>query len=70
MTLTNAFPWITTVGAGSMVRTFAADVLLGNGRTIPGVSLYAGGGSSPPRLRRERPDLRRRERRILVLSLY
>ncbi|XP_031499358.1 subtilisin-like protease SBT1.5 [Nymphaea colorata] len=44
MTVTNVSPWITTVGAGSMDRTFPADVLLGNGRTIPGVSLYAGGG--------------------------
>ncbi|KAF3791468.1 Subtilisin-like protease SBT1-5 [Nymphaea thermarum] len=50
MTVANVFPWITTVGAGCMDRTFQADVLLGNGRTIPGVSLYAGGGLPVGRL--------------------
>ena len=40
--VTNIAPWITTVGASSIDRRFAADLLLGNGRIINGSSLYNG----------------------------
>ncbi|KAK7380210.1 hypothetical protein VNO78_32709 [Psophocarpus tetragonolobus] len=40
--LTNVSPWITTVGASTMDRDFPADVMLGNGKTFTGVSLYKG----------------------------
>ncbi|KAJ6841824.1 putative subtilisin-like protease SBT1.5 [Iris pallida] len=43
LSVTNVAPWVTTVGAGSMDRSFPADVKLGNGRVLPGVSLYGGG---------------------------
>ncbi|KAI0494589.1 hypothetical protein KFK09_024730 [Dendrobium nobile] len=42
LTVTNIAPWVTTVGAGSMDRSFPADVRLGNGRVLPGVSVYGG----------------------------
>ncbi|XP_020576188.1 subtilisin-like protease SBT1.5 [Phalaenopsis equestris] len=42
LTVTNVAPWLTTVGAGSMDRSFPADVRLGNGRVLPGVSVYGG----------------------------
>ena len=42
MSVTNLAPWITTVGAGTIDRNFPADVVLGNGKKITGVSLYAG----------------------------
>ncbi|XP_059647481.1 subtilisin-like protease SBT1.6 [Cornus florida] len=42
MSVTNLAPWITTVGAGTIDRNFPADVVLGNGRKLAGVSLYAG----------------------------
>ncbi|KAK8931085.1 Subtilisin-like protease [Platanthera zijinensis] len=42
LTVTNVAPWMTTVGAGSMDRSFPADIRLGNGRVLPGVSVYAG----------------------------
>ncbi|KAK1293870.1 Subtilisin-like protease [Acorus calamus] len=42
MTVTNIAPWITTVGAGTIDRTFPADLTLGDGRVIQGVSLYSG----------------------------
>jgi hypothetical protein len=42
MSVTNLAPWITTVGAGTIDRNFPADVVLGNGKKFPGVSLYAG----------------------------
>jgi subtilisin family serine protease len=45
-TVSNVAPWITTVGAGSLDRNFTADVHLGNGIVIPGVSLYSGKGLS------------------------
>ncbi|GAB2267881.1 hypothetical protein Dimus_002857 [Dionaea muscipula] len=38
----NLAPWITTVGAGTIDRNFPADVVLGDGRKITGVSLYSG----------------------------
>lgn len=42
MSVTNLAPWITTVGAGTIDRNFPADVVLGNGKKITGVSLYSG----------------------------
>nr|XP_010932346.2 LOW QUALITY PROTEIN: subtilisin-like protease SBT1.5 [Elaeis guineensis] len=50
LTVTNVAPWVTTVGAGSMDRDFPADVKLGNGRTLPGVSVYGGPALAPGRL--------------------
>jgi Subtilase family/PA domain len=40
--LTNAAPWIATVGAGTLDRDFPAFVQLGNGKQYTGVSLYSG----------------------------
>uniref|UniRef100_A0A803LDL2 Uncharacterized protein n=2 Tax=Chenopodium quinoa TaxID=63459 RepID=A0A803LDL2_CHEQI len=40
--VTNVAPWVTTVGAGSIDRDFPADVVLGNGRRVSGVSVYRG----------------------------
>ncbi|XP_052192334.1 subtilisin-like protease SBT1.6 [Diospyros lotus] len=42
MSVTNLAPWLMTVGAGTIDRNFPADVILGDGRRLPGVSLYAG----------------------------
>ncbi|KMZ57614.1 Subtilisin-like serine protease [Zostera marina] len=42
LTVTNVAPWVTTVGAGSMDRDFPANVKLGNGVIVPGVSVYGG----------------------------
>ncbi|KAH6790039.1 Subtilase family protein [Perilla frutescens var. frutescens] len=42
LTVTNVAPWVTTVGAGTIDRDFPADVKLGNGRVISGVSVYGG----------------------------
>ncbi|XP_059640514.1 subtilisin-like protease SBT1.5 [Cornus florida] len=42
LTVTNVAPWVTTVGAGTIDRDFPANVKLGNGRTISGVSIYGG----------------------------
>jgi subtilisin family serine protease len=42
VSLTNVSPWITTIGASTMDRDFAATVKLGTGKTISGVSLYKG----------------------------
>ncbi|KAM7479435.1 hypothetical protein LguiA_027648 [Lonicera macranthoides] len=42
MSVTNLAPWLTTVGAGTIDRNFPADVVLGNGKKLSGVSLYAG----------------------------
>jgi len=50
LTVTNVAPWMTTVGAGSIDRDFPADVILGNGKVIDGVSVYGGPGLSPGRL--------------------
>ncbi|XP_010273831.1 PREDICTED: subtilisin-like protease SBT1.5 [Nelumbo nucifera] len=50
LSVTNVAPWVTTVGAGTMDRDFPADVKLGNGRIIPGVSIYGGPGLASGRL--------------------
>ncbi|KAL9391294.1 hypothetical protein Peur_015214 [Populus x canadensis] len=42
MSVTNLAPWIVTVGAGTIDRNFPAEVVLGNGKRLSGVSLYAG----------------------------
>ncbi|KAL2469295.1 Subtilisin-like protease SBT1.6 [Forsythia ovata] len=42
MSVTNLAPWLTTVGGGTIDRDFPADVILGDGRKLSGVSLYAG----------------------------
>ncbi|KDP40686.1 hypothetical protein JCGZ_24685 [Jatropha curcas] len=41
-TAVNIAPWILTVGASTIDREFPADVVLGNGMTFGGVSLYSG----------------------------
>ncbi|XP_057455005.1 subtilisin-like protease SBT1.5 [Lotus japonicus] len=50
LTVTNVAPWVTTVGAGTIDRDFPADVKLGNGKVIPGVSVYGGPGLTPGRM--------------------
>ncbi|KAL5560935.1 hypothetical protein UlMin_030682 [Ulmus minor] len=40
--VTNIAPGLTAIGAGVIVRSFAADVLLGDGQVIIGASLYTG----------------------------
>ncbi|KAL2336358.1 hypothetical protein Fmac_010804 [Flemingia macrophylla] len=50
LTVTNVAPWVTTVGAGTIDRDFPADVKLGNGRIVPGVSIYGGPGLTPGRM--------------------
>lgn len=42
MSVTNLAPWLTTVGAGTIDRSFPADIVLGDGRKFSGVSLYSG----------------------------
>ncbi|KAL6859198.1 hypothetical protein ACP4OV_018200 [Aristida adscensionis] len=42
VTVTNVAPWMATVGAGSMDRAFPANVRLGNGEVLDGVSVYGG----------------------------
>ena len=42
MSVTNLAPWLTTVGAGTIDRDFPAEVVLGDGRRLSGVSLYSG----------------------------
>ncbi|KAM7270779.1 hypothetical protein ACFE04_029993 [Oxalis oulophora] len=42
MSVTNLAPWLVTVGAGTIDRNFPADVVLGDGKRLSGVSLYAG----------------------------
>jgi len=42
MTVSNIAPWMITVGASTLDRKFPASVLLGNGSTLAGVSLYRG----------------------------
>ncbi|KAM3334750.1 hypothetical protein ACQJBY_029275 [Aegilops geniculata] len=42
LSVTNVAPWMTTVGAGSMDRAFPANVRLGNGQVLDGVSVYGG----------------------------
>ncbi|XP_065865115.1 subtilisin-like protease SBT1.4 [Euphorbia lathyris] len=41
-TAVNVAPWILTVGASTIDRQFRADVVLGDGRTFHGASLYTG----------------------------
>lgn len=41
-TAVNIAPWILTVGASTIDREFPADVILGDGRILGGVSLYSG----------------------------
>ncbi|CAK9185824.1 unnamed protein product [Ilex paraguariensis] len=42
MTVTNVAPWITTVGASTIDRSFPADLVLEDGTVITGASLYNG----------------------------
>ncbi|XVE67145.1 hypothetical protein DITRI_Ditri08aG0137300 [Diplodiscus trichospermus] len=42
MSVTNLAPWLVSVGAGTIDRNFPADVILGDGRRLNGVSLYSG----------------------------
>ncbi|KAF8769398.1 hypothetical protein HU200_006589 [Digitaria exilis] len=42
LTVTNVAPWMATVGAGSMDRAFPANVKLGDGQVLDGVSVYGG----------------------------
>ncbi|XP_051137400.1 subtilisin-like protease SBT1.6 [Andrographis paniculata] len=42
MSVTNLAPWITTVGAATIDRNFPAEVVLGDGTKLSGVSLYSG----------------------------
>ncbi|XVE77029.1 hypothetical protein DITRI_Ditri13aG0029200 [Diplodiscus trichospermus] len=44
-TLSNTAPWIMTVGASSLDRSFPTMVKLGNGQTFEGSSLYVGKGT-------------------------
>ncbi|KAB2060942.1 hypothetical protein ES319_A10G054600v1 [Gossypium barbadense] len=50
LTVTNVAPWVATIGAGTIDRDFPADVKLGNGKVVPGVSVYNGLGLSPGRM--------------------
>ncbi|RZC68059.1 hypothetical protein C5167_031315 [Papaver somniferum] len=42
LTVSNAAPWIFTVGASTIDREFPCNVILGDGRVFSGVSLYSG----------------------------
>lgn len=42
LSVSNLSPWVTTVGAGTLDRDFPAEIKLGNGKVIRGVSLYSG----------------------------
>ncbi|XP_061370719.1 subtilisin-like protease SBT1.3 [Gastrolobium bilobum] len=53
VSITNVSPWITTVGASTMDRDFPADVKLGNGQNVTGVSLYKGQGM--PSIKKQYP---------------
>ncbi|KAK9101553.1 hypothetical protein Scep_024983 [Stephania cephalantha] len=44
----NVAPWIITVGASTLDRDFPADVVLGDGRVMGGVSLYSGDPKDDP----------------------
>ncbi|XP_044495324.1 subtilisin-like protease SBT1.5 [Mangifera indica] len=48
LTVTNVAPWVTSVGAGTIDRDFPANVHLGNGKIVPGVSVYGGPGLGGP----------------------
>ncbi|CAO2815439.1 unnamed protein product [Amaranthus hypochondriacus] len=45
--LSNTAPWITTVGASTIDRTFPADILLDNGQILTGTSLYTSTNNDP-----------------------
>ncbi|KAG0453916.1 hypothetical protein HPP92_025220 [Vanilla planifolia] len=42
MSVTNLAPWLTTVAAGTIDRTFPADIVLGDGSRLVGMSVYSG----------------------------
>ncbi|KAF8683499.1 hypothetical protein HU200_044409 [Digitaria exilis] len=42
MSVTNVAPWLATVGAGTIDRNFPAEIVLGDGTRLSGVSLYSG----------------------------
>nr|XP_010931682.1 subtilisin-like protease SBT1.5 [Elaeis guineensis] len=48
-TVCNVAPWITTVGAGTVDRRFPADIILGDGTVVSGVSIHVGRRFSPKR---------------------
>ncbi|KAL2462487.1 Subtilase family protein [Forsythia ovata] len=50
LTVTNVAPWVTTVGAGNIDRDFPANIKLGNGKIISGVSVYGGPALAPHKL--------------------
>lgn len=50
LTVTNVAPWMATVGAGSMDRAFPANVRLGNGEVLDGVSVYGGPALEPGKM--------------------
>lgn len=47
LTVTNVAPWVATIGAGTLDRDFPSDVHLGDGKIIPGVSVYGGPALAP-----------------------
>ncbi|KAH9293203.1 hypothetical protein KI387_041593, partial [Taxus chinensis] len=42
LSVTNLSPWVTTVGARTLDRDFPANIILGKGKIVRGVSLYSG----------------------------
>ncbi|KAL9225262.1 hypothetical protein vseg_001208 [Gypsophila vaccaria] len=42
VSLTNVAPWVATVGASTLDRNFPANVRVGNGKSVRGVSIYKG----------------------------
>ncbi|CAO2211123.1 unnamed protein product [Urochloa humidicola] len=50
LTVTNVAPWMATVGAGSMDRAFPANVRLGDGQVLDGVSVYGGPALEPGKM--------------------
>lgn len=45
-TLHNGTPWVLTVAAGNVDRDFGGVITLGNGDSVPGLTLYPGNSSS------------------------